>query len=160
MRTEASVAKVAPTLVASPPRPTARRAPPPRTVAVRMPRAAPPAGQSAPVPRIPSVTLRLILGHYFERLVRDGIVRDLTEIACRTGLTKARVSQVADLTLLAPRIQEEILKCEQPPLAKDVRSERVLREIARNRNWQQQEDQCNLTIKVEADLPGSRVNPM
>ncbi len=48
-------------------------------------------------------------GITFERLVRDGVVKDYAEIARLTGLTRARVTQIVNLTLLAPDIQEKIL---------------------------------------------------
>ena len=41
--------------------------------------------------------------------VRDGVVKDYAEIARLTGLSRARVTQIVNLTLLAPAIQEEIL---------------------------------------------------
>jgi len=62
-----------------------------------------------PAPRTPRVTLLLVLGHHFERLVRDGVVKDYAEIARLTGLTRARVTQIVNLTLIAPEIQEKIL---------------------------------------------------
>lgn len=67
------------------------------------------APETARTPRIPKAVLYLVLGHYFERLVRSGAVRDYAEIARRTGLTRARVTQIVDLTLLAPDEQERLL---------------------------------------------------
>ena len=55
---------------------------------------------------VPKITRLLVLGHHFERLVRDGVVKDYAEIA---RLTRARVTQIVNLTLLAPEIQEAIL---------------------------------------------------
>src|SRR5438128_2207912 len=65
--------------------------------------------------RVPKITLLLVLGHHFERLVRDGAVKDLAEIARRTGLTRARVTQITNLTQLAPDLQEAILGLHLPP---------------------------------------------
>lgn len=64
--------------------------------------------RSAP-PQVPKVTRLLVLGHHFERLVRDGVVRNYAEIARMTGLTRARMTQILDLTLLAPDVQEHLL---------------------------------------------------
>ena len=50
-----------------------------------------------------------MLGHYFEGLVRSGAVKDYAEIARRTGLTRARVTQIVDMTLLSPYEQEQLL---------------------------------------------------
>ena len=70
---------------------------------------APPAPRSHPSEDVPKVTRLLVLGHYFERLVRDGKVKNYAEIARLTGLSRARVTQIVNLTLLAPEIQEAIL---------------------------------------------------
>ena len=63
-----------------------------------------------PVPAdVPKMTRMLILGYHFERLVRDGKVKNYAEIARLTGLSRARVTQIVNLTLLTPRVQDEIL---------------------------------------------------
>ena len=43
------------------------------------------------------------------RLVREAAVKDYAEIARLTGLTRARVTQLVNLLLLAPEIQAAIL---------------------------------------------------
>jgi hypothetical protein len=71
--------------------------------------AAPPSPEPAPIGQVPRITQLLVLGYHFERLVREGVVQDYAEIARLTGLTRARVTQIVNLTLLDPRIQERIL---------------------------------------------------
>ncbi len=44
-----------------------------------------------------------------KRLIESGVVADAAEIALVAGVTRARVSQVLKLTMLAPDIQEAIL---------------------------------------------------
>ena len=61
------------------------------------------------LPRVPKVTVQPVLGHHFEHLVRDGVVNNYAEIALRTGLTRASDTQITNLRLLAPKIQEETL---------------------------------------------------
>lgn len=68
----------------------------------------PPALRPAP-PQVPRITQLLVLGHHFERLVRDGVVKDYAEIARLAGLSRARVTQIVNLTLLPPHAQERIL---------------------------------------------------
>ncbi len=41
-----------------------------------------------------------------------GAVRDCADVARRPGLSRARISQLLDLTLLAPDIQTEVLAIE------------------------------------------------
>src|SRR5207249_1882314 len=103
----------------------------PRVAAVPTPVAPSP---TAPVaaPRIPKTTLLLVLGHHFERLIRDGVVRDYVEIARRTGMTRARVTQIV-LTLLAPEIQEQILRAHPPSCTKTA--ERHLRLVTSSALW-------------------------
>ena len=53
------------------------------------------------------------------------------------GFTRARVTQLMDLTLLAPDIQEEILVAEVEP-GWDLVTERGLRAIVRYGDWTEQ----------------------
>lgn len=58
---------------------------------------------------VPKITRMLVLGYHFERLVREEKVKNYAGIARLTGLSRARVTQVVDLTLLSPGVQEGIL---------------------------------------------------
>lgn len=60
-------------------------------------------------PQVSKDCQMLVLGYHFERLVSDGVVNNYVEIARLTGLSRARVTQITDLTLLSPRIQEQVL---------------------------------------------------
>jgi hypothetical protein len=51
----------------------------------------------------------LALGHEIVRLVDEGLLKDLADAADLLGFTRARVTQIVDLTLLAPDIQEVLL---------------------------------------------------
>lgn len=89
---------------------------PSRMATPRPPSAVAPSPQVAATPtplptteRVPKIALLLVLSHHFEQLVREGVVKDYAEIARMTGLTRARITQIVDLTLLAPGIQQEIL---------------------------------------------------
>ncbi len=104
-----------------------------------------PAKSHAPAPTkeaslgsIPKITKLLVLGHHFENLVRDGAVKDYAEIARLTGLSRARVTQIAGLTLLTPEIQEAILEAEVSPGEWDDLTERDLRPLATDPDWPDQ----------------------
>jgi hypothetical protein len=117
----------------------------------RVPPATPPEAvteppkQAAPAPalvkpstatEIPKVTRLLVLAHHFDRLVRDGDVQGYAEIAMLTGLTRARVTQIVNLRLLAPEIQDTILS-----LPRDTGiSERHLRPIVACADWPSQHE--------------------
>ena len=64
----------------------------------------------APAPaRLPRVTKLLALAHKFERLIATGAVADYAELARLGHVTRARLTQIMNLLLLAPDIQEQIL---------------------------------------------------
>jgi hypothetical protein len=89
----------------------------------------------------------LVLGHHLERLVRDGVVKDYAQIAHLTGLTSARLTQIVNLRLLAPGIQEALLTLSR----KSHFAERNLRPVAALVDWKQQWE------KSHSPVPGSGI---
>ena len=67
-------------------------------------------------------------------------VQDYADIARRTGLTRARVTQIANLTLLAPDIQESLLF----GLRDDLLVERQLRPLSAVLDWKQQRERWRI----------------
>lgn len=60
-------------------------------------------------PRIPRITRLMALAIKFQEMIDRGEVKDYADLA-RLGLvTRARVTQIMNLTLLAPQIQEALL---------------------------------------------------
>jgi hypothetical protein len=55
------------------------------------------------------ITRMLVLGHHFERLVREGKVKNYAEIARLTGLSRARVTQIANLAHLPVQLQNALI---------------------------------------------------
>ena len=92
----------------------------------------------APTGRVPRVARLLALAYRIDAMVRAGELRDLAHAARVMGLTRARVTQVMNLLLLAPEIQEAIL--EMPPVTKgrDTITERTLRRIVAEAEWHRQ----------------------
>lgn len=60
-------------------------------------------------PRIPRVTRLLALAIKFQDMVDHGEVRDYADLARLGFVTRARLTQIMNLLLLAPDIQAEIL---------------------------------------------------
>ena len=60
-------------------------------------------------PRVPRLARLLALALELEGLVRDGTIRDYATLARLGHVSRARMSQVMNLLVLAPDIQEEIL---------------------------------------------------
>ena len=74
------------------------------------------------------VALMLALAHRLQRAIDNGEIQDRAALARQYGLTRARVTQLLNLTLLAPDIQEEVLYLEAVD-GLEPTSERTLREI-------------------------------
>jgi len=104
--------------------------------AVHVPRdsAPPPAAEQGPC-RLARI---LALAYHFDDMIRDGTVRGQAEIARLMRVTRARVTQVMTLLLLAPDIQEEILGGDAGNAAKGFPSERRARGIALASSWSSQ----------------------
>lgn len=84
------------------------------------------------------VARQLALAHALRRRLDAGEFVDMADMARALGFTRARVTQLMDLLLLAPEVQEDILFLEVPPGAQPV-SERGLREaVLGTLDWQEQ----------------------
>jgi hypothetical protein len=87
--------------------------------------------------RLPRVTEVLALALSFQNMIATGSAQNYTDLANRTGVTTARLSQVMNLIWLAPAIQEEILwlpgSSTRHPL-----TERAVRPIAARWSWPEQ----------------------
>jgi hypothetical protein len=88
--------------------------------------------------RVPSVCRLLALAHAVDDAIRRGEVADLADAARVFGLTRARITQMMNLTLLAPEIQEAILELPAIEQGRDEVSERGLRSIAAEPAWDRQ----------------------
>jgi len=69
----------------------------------------PPGGKAERRGRAPSLARLLALAHHLDWLLRTGQATDLATIAKEAGVTRARLSQVASLILLAPELQDRVL---------------------------------------------------
>lgn len=69
-----------------------------------------PSDESKPaLERIPRISRYMALAIHFEDLIREGVVTDYADLARLGHVTRARVTQIMNLRLLAPEIQEELL---------------------------------------------------
>jgi hypothetical protein len=83
------------------------------------------------------MALMLALAHKIQDAIDRGVVRDNVDAAQRLGLTGGRVTQLRDLTLLAPDIQKQLLFAESIDGVELV-SERRIRKILRFEAWGEQ----------------------
>jgi hypothetical protein len=94
--------------------------------------------QAAEHARPPRVTCLLALAHRFEALVRSGEVRDCADLARVGRVSRARVSQILKLSMLAPSIQEYILSLPPRTAGEEPITERHLRQVVREPRWDRQ----------------------
>jgi len=91
----------------------------------------------APVYRPARVAQMLALAHRLEAAIERGDYRDRADVARQLGLTRPRVTQLLDLTLLAPDIQEQILNLEAID-GREPLTERGIREVVAQTGWEEQ----------------------
>lgn len=96
--------------------------------------AEPPPG---PVRRPARAAVMVALAHKIQAAIDGGVVRDRAEVARRLGFTRARITHILDLTLLAPDLQEQVLEFHAVDGVEPL-SERSLRAVARVASWEEQ----------------------
>jgi hypothetical protein len=117
----------------------------PRTMECALPagqrRSRPPAPQfrAALAPgRVPRVSRLLALAQRLDRLVRAGAIADYATLAHLGHVSRARVSQILGLLLLAPDIQETLLFLPPTERGRDAIRLRQLQALAALSDWQHQ----------------------
>jgi hypothetical protein len=96
-----------------------------------------------PIPkRTPRISELMALAIRCDQLIRSGAVSDITTLARLAHVTQPRMTQIMNLTLLAPEIQETLLflPCET------ICGEREIRYLASLTSWRSQLDELkNIT---------------
>ncbi len=90
------------------------------------------------VGRLPKVTKLMALAIRFERLLAQGAAADYAELARLGHVTRARLTQIMNLRLLAPDIQEAILFLPAITSGRDPIILRELQPISLTPNWREQ----------------------
>jgi hypothetical protein len=103
----------------------------------------PPTAPERPKGRLPRITRYMALAIYYEDLIRQGHVHDYAEIATLGHVTRARVTQIMNLRLLAPDLQERLLFLIRIVGGRDVLCLRRLQPIALESDWHKQRDCWN-----------------
>lgn len=93
-----------------------------------------------PVPpgRVPRIARFMALAIRFDRLVRAGEVAEYAELARLAHVTRARITQIMNLLMLAPDIQEAILFLPRVEHGRDPIHIRQLQPIALMPDWRKQ----------------------
>ncbi len=100
----------------------------------------PPTVPERPKGRLPRITRYMALAIYYEDLIRQGHVHDYAEIAALGHVTRARVTQIMNLRLLAPDLQERLLFLIRIVGGRDVLCLRRLQPIALESDWRKQRE--------------------
>jgi hypothetical protein len=80
----------------------------------------------------------LALAHHFQDLLDRGVVRSQSELAELTRVTRARITQIMNLLVLAPDIQEELLFWPPITRGRPPVTERQLRPLLQTLVWSEQ----------------------
>ena len=104
--------------------------------------------------RIPRVARLMALAIRLERLIAEGRVPNYAALARLAHVSRARITQITNLTLLTPDIQEAILFLPPVHQGPDTIIERDLRPIAAELNWTRQRMLwAALLSQSERDVP-------
>ena len=87
--------------------------------------------------QFPRIAKLLVLAYQIQQAIDEGRAKDYVDVARQLCVTRARITQVMNLLLLAPEIQATILT---EPHRVDRLGERQLRPITEEPEWQRQTD--------------------
>lgn len=88
--------------------------------------------------RMPRISRLMALAIRFDRLVREGKVADLSDLARLAHVTQPRMTQIMNLNHLAPDIQDELLHLAPIAIGRERIHERMLRSLAAEIDWKRQ----------------------
>lgn len=88
--------------------------------------------------RTPKIAKAMALAIKLDTLVRQGHIKDYAQVARLGYVTRARVTQIMNLLMLAPDIQEQILFLPPMKHGRDTIHERSVRRIAAIPDWKTQ----------------------
>jgi hypothetical protein len=95
------------------------------------------ASSQAAVGRVPRVARLMALAIRFDQMIRDGVVADQAELARLGRVTRARLTQIMNLLVLAPDIQEGLLYFVEVR-GRTGLTERQLRPLSATPDWGKQ----------------------
>src|SRR5262249_384368 len=113
----------------------------------------PPRAPSA-ADRVPRIARLMALAWRFEALLRTGKIRNHAELARLGHVSRARITQIMNLRLLAPDIQEQLLFLPPTSRGRDPMHLRLLQPIAGLLAWQMQRRRwADLLQRMPAGCP-------
>lgn len=100
------------------------------------------AGEEPPKPpgRVPRISRMMALAIWFDELIRTGEVKNYAELARLGQVSRTRVSQIMNLLLLAPKIQENLLFLPLVENGTDTVRMKEIRTVAGTFSWCKQDE--------------------
>ena len=105
-----------------------------------------------PPGRTPRIAKLMALAIHFDDMVAQGQIEDYATIARLGQVSRARVTQIVNLTLLAPDIQEEILFLPKTRRNRDGLNTTALQPLTREHDWERQRE---MWARLKTQLPSS-----
>lgn len=106
----------------------------------------PPPPPPETVRRPARVARMLALAHRLQSAIDNGEYQDRAELARQFDLTRARITQLLNLTLLAPDLQERVLDLEAID-GREPLTERGIREVVSEPSWAEQRRRWSAIIQ-------------
>ena len=98
-----------------------------------------------PVGRVPRIARLMALAIRCEQILRSGAVPDASALARLAHVSQPRMTQILNLTLLAPDIQERLLFLDPVEEGKPEVSEKGLRNLCAEMRWERQRHRASGT---------------
>lgn len=111
-----------------------------------------PSEPEVPEGTVPRLSRLMALAIKFDRLLREGAVKDYADVARLGCVSRARVTQIMNLLLLAPDIQEEVLFLPRTVRGHDPIAEPHVRHIITVPDWGKQR-RLWAELKANAKIP-------
>ncbi len=113
-------------------------------------------GRSPTTGRVPRVARLLALAIHIDELIQRGDVAGYAQLARQMRVSRARIAQVVKLRYRAPDLQETILFLPRVQRGADPITERDLRPIASQPDWQKQRQMWAALIDRRCSLPATK----
>lgn len=91
-----------------------------------------------PPGRVPRIAKLMALAIHCDQLIRSGAVADASALARVAQVSQVRMTQIMNLNLLAPDIQEELLFMPSIDIGRSYINEKQLRPIIEDADWGKQ----------------------
>jgi hypothetical protein len=88
--------------------------------------------------RVPRISKLMALAIRFDELIRSGVVRNFAELAELGQVSRNRITQIMNLLLLAPDIQERLLFLPRVESGPDPIYLKDLQRVAKVARWEEQ----------------------